>query len=153
MIILNLVKLNVIRFWLPFSDWFKEPNGIPSGSKSQAKLSSRPRLEKNSDQMYSCPRDWRLSASYGHHWGHFLKPPTLSYWGRGGSLRGREGLNWALCIASCREKLQYLCKCMQLGIFHFFLRADYGRDERSWVEYLLKLKYNFTISLWYIVMQ
>ena len=35
-----------------------------------------PDWKKNADQTYSCPRDWRLSASRGTHWVYPLKPPV-----------------------------------------------------------------------------
>ena len=76
------------------------------------------KTQENSDwnfhngQAYSCPRDWRHSASWGHNWGPPWNPLRImalyvpgDYWG---------GLNWASImlkresLSDSRTNLRYL---------------------------------------------
>ena len=76
------ISFHITWSWWHYSFDF-EPNGFPIGSKSKGKLSPlsypiqyerkysflsviwQPDRKNVTDQTYSCPRDWRLSASGG----------------------------------------------------------------------------------------
>ena len=55
--------------------------------------------KNNSDQRHSCPRDWRLTASWGGNWGLPWNPPCTPQHYRFVGLKGLIGSPW------CRETI------------------------------------------------
>ena len=85
----------IIKYWYDWISFNLIWNRIPSLKNSQqwpkknaltkCNISiNEPRPSWTSDLAYSCPRDWRLSASWGHDWGSLETSrtnTTLSYLG------------------------------------------------------------------------
>ena len=119
------------------------------------------------DQTYSCPRDWRLSASGGPNWGPPWNSPciiALSYWGNKGYLTWAPKLTCvrvSYCygfpmqsIDGCIECRRYCNGQRIIGSFPDWkisstnLETDVSRQKGA--QFRVAIKPLNTIVLWYL---
>ena len=87
--------------------------------------------KNNSDQAYSCPREWGLSESGGINWGPSWNPPPRHHSTSTIVLRGlMEALNWSPIMPRDTSLSDSQCKIFQAGQWGFSFR------QMHWENYI-----------------